>query len=276
MDKPKIAVCLSGQLRKLGQPDHKNIFRNADVDYFIHTWDHKYNPNLNEIDILTHYPNATIQVEKYETDFDNIIEELEKYKNRNWTNDEIREGSFRYHFAQYYTIIKSLNMCYNHYKDYDFIIRLRTDIDIFNSEAITDNTSNDHLVELFYKCYQHYSVNSKGNDIDHFENNIKPSVASYIQYIQNDIVSIRDWIWTANTDAFRILGQLSAKDTVKLAYDIMIENNFNWSVAPVVWPHIFFKYGICLAGNYNGRMPDGRCIRDPNIEKTHHYGEVDE
>ena len=42
----KIAICISGQLRKLEENLIATAFKDYEVDYYIHTWDHEFNPNL--------------------------------------------------------------------------------------------------------------------------------------------------------------------------------------------------------------------------------------
>ena len=63
----KIAVCVSGQLRKLDKNLISDAFKDHDVDYYVHTWEHDLNPNYNKIRKYTAIINLKILLENLDT-----------------------------------------------------------------------------------------------------------------------------------------------------------------------------------------------------------------
>ena len=110
----KIAIFISVQLRKLEENLISTAFKDYEVDYYIHTWDHVLNPNLRNV--RKYFPNAVLDVETYDK-FDSLF-----------VDSEFNTDVNRYRYAQFYTISKSFKLCKDADKQYDCYIRTRTDV----------------------------------------------------------------------------------------------------------------------------------------------------
>jgi len=237
----KIAVCISGQLRKLKMNKIQKTFENFDVSYFIHTWEHQYNPNLPILENYFNGPRAFIETEKYEDVFDTL----------NYPNCSI--DVFRYRYAQFYTIMRSFQMLAAENSDrYDFIIRTRTDCDLIY------NHFNNHF-ESMYKDLMHKIewYHKHGTTIqDDFLVKNSPWLTCEIGAVGNYTL-INDWFWIMNTPALHTLTKYSPGDIVNMAKEIKdthrpltVTDVTDFSPqtdilkSPGAWSHIFKKLNI--------------------------------
>jgi hypothetical protein len=215
----KIAVCISGQLRKLEENLIATAFKDYDVDYYIHTWEHELNPNLHLI--KDYFPNAVVEVEKYEEVFDTCFD--------NGNTDENR-----YTFAQFYTILKSLRLCANSGKKYDFYIRSRTDV-IWPMHLWPDRVVNQ--LNLDTRAIITNSRMIKNIDSIEFTTCEIPVVALGIAGLENNMYALREWSWCMNQTA------LDPVDMVHVAKNIRKEAQTNTVhctlQSPSIWGKIF-------------------------------------
>lgn len=283
----KIAICLSGQLRKLQNVDRfssnyeiwdislKQAFKGHDVDYYIHTWDHEYNINLPHLE--KYFPDATVEVETYEK-FDQVIDDIFRAQNFPRLGTDQR----RYWFVQYYTILKSLQLAKKSNIEYDFIVRIRSDIRLF--KVITKEGLEQYAkhTQLDYEHLYSHGVLSLS------KKHITGSIFSPFMYAR-EIISIRDFIWLADTNAFDTLTKLTEYDILHLVFEIVKDFGVSklgldkitlydhltaWK-APVIWPEIFNRLGIVLTrGDYLGL--NGKIIRgkDDSKFKSTNYGVI--
>jgi hypothetical protein len=252
----RVAVCISGQLRKLQKTVVPKVFSTIVPDYYIHTWDNEHNPNLP--DVHKYYPDAQVETEKYEDVFDNIL-----------PIDE-RDGVIpnRYSYAQFYSVAKSFQMCANSKKQYDLIFRVRTDLDIpvlqFKDhdnfaqeiEKLTSALWN-HYVHMYHLPAAHLPPNVTFLPEDrHHHNFMKaPFVSVNIKSASIDNIVIDDWFWAMNNSALAKLTETSPIDLVKTAYTIKAEHRKNIPLeyaeyealkSPCAWSKIFHNNHIMM------------------------------
>ena len=237
----KIAVCISGQLRKLEMNKIQKTFESFDTTYFIHTWENQYNPNLHKLKNYFHGPRTFVETERYEDVFDTL----------NYPNCGI--DVFRYRYAQFYTIMKSFQMLASENSDrYDLIVRTRTDCDLVY------NHFNDEF-ERMYKNLMHqiewYHIHGTMTKDDFLVKN-SPWLTTDIGAV-GDYTVINDWFWIMNMPALYTLTKFSAVDIVNMAKEIK-DNHKPLTVtegtdfssrtdllkSPGVWSHIFKKLNI--------------------------------
>ena len=221
----KIAVCISGQLRKLKENLIATTFKDYDVDYYIHTWEHELNPNLHLI--KDYFPNAVVEVEKYEEVFDTCFD--------NGNTDENR-----YTFAQFYTILKSLRLCANSGKKYDFYIRSRTDV-IWPMHLWPDRVVNQ--LNLDTRAIITNSRMIKNIDSIEFTTCEIPVVALGIAGLENNMYALREWSWCMNQTALDTIVKYDPVDMVHVAKNIRKEAQTNTVhctlQSPSIWGKIF-------------------------------------
>lgn len=229
----KIAVCVSGQLRKLDRNLISEAFKDHDVDYYIHTWQHEFNPNYNEIQ--KYFTNPVYSIESYgdEDTFDNIV------------NDQIDNN--RYLYAQFYTVYKSIRMALASKKKYDLFIRTRTDV-LWPMEYWT-NEEFDKLNEEIKNTISN-AIKEPQEDFD-FKNSTLPVVITGINGIYNNKLVLRDWAWGMNEAAASLIGtdtsirefMLNVKDTRKM---LSRHADYPRAHSPVVWGDIFSQKQILI------------------------------
>jgi hypothetical protein len=228
----KIAICISGQLRKLEENLIATAFKDYEVDYYIHTWDHAFNPNLKLV--KEYFPNAVIEVEKYEDVFDKCFD--------NGKTDENR-----YLFAQFYTILKSLELCANSGKKYDYYIRSRTDV-IWPMHLWPDRVVNQLNSDT--KAVITNSRIVKDCDNIEFKSCEIPIVVTGIAGVENNIYTLREWSWCMNQVAFDIMIKHNPIEIVNMAKQIR-EESLTKPIhctlqSPAIWGKIFDKYGMII------------------------------
>lgn len=228
----KIAICISGQLRKLEENLIETAFKDYEVDYYIHTWDHPFNPNLNNIH--KHFPNAVIETEKYDK-FDSLF-----------VDSQFDTDVNRYRYAQFYTISKSFNLCKNSNKQYDCYIRTRTDV--VWPMNLWKNTESQLNLDLYSVLINSRNVPSKEDII--FATSELPVIATAMTGINNGLLSLREWSWGMNKSAFDVLSTIPTDSLVKLAENIKDVNSTtlvdNRIQSPGIWGEIFKRNGICI------------------------------
>jgi hypothetical protein len=239
----KIAVCVSGQLRKLDKNLISTAFDGHDVDYYVHTWEHDMNPNYDKV--KNYFNNVICTVEKYGNDdsFDNIV------------NDQLDNN--RYLYAQFYTVLKSIRMALASKKKYDLYVRTRTDV-IWPMDNWT--TDGFDKLNLEIKDTIANAINEPREDFD-FRNSTLPVVAIGISGIYHNKLVLRDWSWGMNTAAATLLAtdtsvrefMVNAKDTRKM---LSRHADYPRAHSPVVWGDIFTQKKILIqvSSMFNSRL----------------------
>jgi hypothetical protein len=249
----KIAICISGQLRKLEENLIATAFKDYDVDYYIHTWDHELNPNLKHIH--TYFPNAIIEVERYEDVFDNYFDNSDVDKNR-------------YQFAQFYTILKSLQLCATSGKTYDYYLRSRTDV-IWPTHLWPNRVVNQLNLDTIAVI-----TNSRIlKNIDSVEfTTYNPVIATGIAGIENNMYLLREWAWCMNKSAFDIIVNNKPDEFVNIAKNIFNSSECTLQ-SPAIWGKIFEKYKMIVQ---NTSQFDTRLMRYTNEKKRYidYYGDI--
>jgi hypothetical protein len=237
----KIAVCLSGQLRLLHTFDFKSIPENLDIDWYIHTWEHEYNPNLKDVKKV--FPNAVVEVTRYEDEFDQ-------------THDMEYEDSGRYRLAQYYTVLKSFHLCKNSGKQYDLIFRGRTDVNMHWPK-------DEEVLSRLHSFKNHWRLHSN----DHDNTPTDAVIACNLLYLHKDYVTVDDYCWAMTPQALDLLTEYHPAEMPPLAQKFAREHHghANNVVGPNIWPKIFStkdiltitsdRLGQCGSG-YIRRLPD--------------------
>lgn len=239
----KLAVCISGLLRKIDQTTILDAFKHLNPDIYIHTWDSDYNTHLGKIDKI--FPSANIHIERYDEMFDLSTEN---------TDTDV----FRYQFAQFYTVQQSFLMCANSGKEYDLIVRARTDLDIYHKEW--------HHFD--FKNFQNFT-NTKLDTIrtHKFNRVIAPAQEDYtyntVPWIMtkfsgafNYYNHIYDFFWLMNTKSLNRLTQYTPTQLVQKAkkiYDYYSRSTKLNPVSPLIWEEIFKELDIdriCDSLNY--------------------------
>lgn len=255
----KIAVCISGQLRKLEENLIATAFKDYDVDYYIHTWEHELNPNLHLI--RDYFPNAIVEVEKYEEVFDKCFDNGDTDKNR-------------YLFAQFYTIVKSLRLCANSGKKYDYYIRSRTDV-IWPMDLWPNRVVNQ--LNLDTSAIITNSRIVKNTDSVEFTKCEIPVVAVGIAGLENNMYTLREWSWCMNQVAFDITIKNSPEQMVHIAKEIrdsfLQHPTHNTLQSPGIWGKFFEKSNMIIQ---NTSQFNTRLLRYPKNKQRfiHGYGDI--
>lgn len=268
----KIAIALSGQLRKLNQMKLTKVFARFNPTYFIHTWNHEANPNLRKVEMYFPSESTEIKVEKYEDHFDFL-----KYA-------ESDVHTHRYRFAQFFTVMKSLHMVKDSNREFDIIIRARTDMDIPLGQwnNVEDFTTMWNKLKEEIKghhlggCYDFDTVES----VDWFKS---PWIASSIKSLDYNYACFGDWFWAMNTSALNSLCSITPEQAVVIAKQVKekhkprFESTSDDSVfsdvlkSPSVWAKIFLDNKIPLI---NHQIGIATCISDPNYVRDSSYGDT--
>ena len=236
----KIAVCISGQLRKLEENLIATAFKDYDVDYYIHTWEHELNPNLHLI--KDYFPNAVVEVEKYEEVFDKCFDNGDTDKNR-------------YLFAQFYTIVKSLRLCANSGKKYDYYIRTRTDV-IWPTHLWLNNVANQLNLDAMAIIANSRAV----KDSIEFTTCEIRIVAVGIAGLENNMYTLREWSWCMNQVAFDITIKNNPEQMVHIAKEIrdsfLQHPTHNTLQSPGIWGKFFEKSNMIIqnTSQFNTRL----------------------
>lgn len=255
----KIAICISGQLRKLEENLIATAFKDYEVDYYIHTWEHELNPNL--VLVKNYFPDAIIEIEKYEDVFDKCF--------NNGKTDENR-----YLFAQFYTIVKSLQLCASSGKKYDYYIRSRTDVN-WPMHLWPDRVVNQLNLDTIAIITNSRIV--KDRDSIEFKSCEIPIVVTGIAGVENNIHTLREWSWCMNQVAFDIMIKHDATEIVQMAKQIR-EESLTKPVhctlqSPALWGKIFDKYGMIIQ---NTSQFNTWLMRYQGEKKKHveYYGDI--
>lgn len=254
----KIAICISGQLRKLEENLIATAFKDYDVDYYIHTWDHELNPNLKQLH--AYFPNAVIEVERYEDIFDNYFDNGDVDKNR-------------YQFAQFYTILKSLQLCFNSGKEYDYYIRSRTDV-IWPTHLWPNRIVKQLNLDTAAVLINSRNVKNRANI--EFATCEIPIIATGIAGIENNIYLLREFAWGMNSTAFNTIVNYNSEEFVNMAKKIrddFLPNSVHSTLqSPAIWGKIFEKCGMIIQ---NTSQFDTRLLRyNDNKKYVECYGDI--
>jgi hypothetical protein len=255
----KIAVCISGQLRKLEENLIATAFKDYDVDYYVHTWDHTFNPNLKIV--KDYFPNAVIEIEKYEDTFDKFFDDDDVDKNR-------------YQFAQFYTILKSLQLCATSGKKYDYYIRSRSDV-MWPTHLWPDKVVNQLNLDAMAIITNSRTV--KNRDSIEFATCEIPIVAVGIAGLENNMYALREWSWCMNQVAFDITIKNSPEQMVYIAKEIrdsfLQHSTHNSLQSPGIWGKFFEKSNMIIQ---NTSQFNTRLLRYPSSKKLEilHYGDI--
>ena len=270
----KIAVIGSGQTRKLLRTQLNKNFDAIDKDFYFHTWDHKYNPNWKQLQSF--FPDATIQVEKYEDRFDSYGQI------KNLPNVDL----LRYDFAQFYTVLKSFKLVN---KEYDFYFRTRTDIG-YNDDLLTFFNEHHRNWQFFKRITWHALkqttdqatwrelVSDNENllvnedDIQNKAINIKPIIWSGLR-MHDPVhgVSFDDFSWTMNHKAFKLMQELDIDETMKKAINLkkVVPSSVQ---SPLIWSAIIKELGIYLIdAPVTGRITRHKVIKQQMVAQ---YGDI--
>lgn len=230
----KLALCISGLLRKIDYTTLNETFAHLNPDIYLHTWDSEYNTHLNKVKEI--FPTATIKIEKYNDVFDNI---------RSNTDVDV----FRYRFAQFYTVQQSFLMCAESNKQYDLIVRARTDLDIYQKQW-----------ELFdFQTFKKFT-NTKLDTIrtHKFNPDNFPSKEDYeydtIPWIMtkstgsfNYYNHIYDFFWLMNSLTLTKLLEYTPSQLVQKAvkiFDYYSSSTKLNPVSPLIWEEIFKELDV--------------------------------
>jgi hypothetical protein len=256
----KIAVCISGQLRKLNKNLIADAFKDHDVDFYIHTWQHDLNPYYNEIQKYFTEPIYTIESYGDADSFDSIV------------NDQIDNN--RYLYAQFYTVQKSIRLALASKKKYDLYVRTRTDV-LWPMQHWTEENFNQ--LNLNIKNTIANAINEPHEDFD-FRNDKLPIVAIGINGIYNNKIVLQDWAWGMNEAAATLIGTdtsvrefvLNVKATRKM---LSRHADYPRAHSPVVWGDIFIQKGILIQ---ESNIFNGSLLRYPEDEQNFidGYGDI--
>lgn len=276
----KIAICISGQLRKLPMTKLHRIASALNADVYIHTWENEYNIHLDKLHQF--FPDAKVAIETYENNFDKIL----KLKNQfPLVNENDTVPTLRYHYAQSYTVIKSFQLCLGSGKEYDLIFRARTDLDL-PFGAYTKEEDFDQLIkklqDTLYLHNKHewwYSGNELFLDPTS-ELNTQPWLATSILSYNKYMSTIQDWFWIMNYGALKKLCSMSPEEAVMKSHLISKEYQMTRGKplseppslkTPSIWFKIFEMLGIVVIS-----PPDIRVgiYRSENPNMVHGHGDV--
>lgn len=251
----KLAVCYSGQLRKLTKRYSKKSQPGENCDIYIHTWDDIHNPNLSKV--TEYFPDCYLEVEDY-SEFDTLVKDFYNPQ-RSAKVDNIRteqKEHFRYSYAQYYTIYKSLKSAVESTTNYDYYHRTRTDIK--NVTSILFKPKN--YMQSVYQIFNYATSGLLTNTTEELVQDVKKTTLSYQnllplaaidpQVITRDHVLFSDWNFTLNNEAASRLTSLPIHKFLKLVNEIHIESfnkvfSFN-PASPFIWKKIFDYFGIVM------------------------------
>lgn len=269
----KIAVCVSGQLRGLHKTVIVDAFNNQNehVDFYIHTWDHELNPNLEHVWNYFPIKQTRLVVDTYD-EFDEVCKDFD---NLDYPPENFKDAQ-RYLFVQYYTISKSLHMCLQSGIEYDAIWRIRTDIELFPSNSKP------------WDGGMEYDISAGESHMRHSKKHFGPAkdnghVTLHHQYTSpTGDVCIRDYVWMGNHTAIKTLCTKTPSEMVQLAHSIIhdwaekhghtYKESAGWLTGPAMWPKIFQHFGILM--NQGVSSGNGRIVRNPEVDKTKFYGAV--
>ena len=238
----KIAICISGQLRKLPMTKLHRIASALNADVYIHTWENEFNIHLDKLNQF--FPDAKVATETYENNFDKIL----KLKNQfPLINEKDSVPTLRYHYAQSYTVIKSFQLCLGSGKEYDLIFRARTDLDL-PFGAYTKEENFDELIKRLQETlYLHNKHEWWYQDIDTYsESSTRPWLATTILSYNKYMSTIQDWFWIMNHNALKQLCKYTPEEAVMKSHLITKEYQISrgrpLSEAPSLkTPSIWFK-----------------------------------
>lgn len=286
MTKLKIALCISGQLRKLPRTKLGRIANALNADVYIHTWDHDQNPHLKDVD--KYFPNAKVEVEKYEDVFDNILHD-KTFLSRKHRGKDI--GSNRYDYAQMYTVAKSLHLCKTADKDYDLVLRCRTDADL-PMGVYTDDKNFNLLIEKINSILINHNVHSyhyRDRKIQaekfYLESSYKemssPFVATMMNSQTSKLTNCQDWFFILNKAGLERMCLLTpeeyvmASHTHKLFYQLNTYENLHDHDPAMKTPSVFWKLwqDLGMVVLTNSDFIAG-IMRDRDAEIVPHYGDV--
>lgn len=259
MAKYKIAICISGQLRKLPRTKINKIASALGADVYIHTWDHEHNPYLK--DVQKYFPDAVMKVEKYEETFDNILANKTILKN---DKDEI--GRLRYDYAQMYTVLESLKLCKASDKQYDIILRCRTDLDL-PLHVYTDEDLFDKLVHKVNETWIHHHIHSNFYNnpnrrnikdekfwlgVDHDEMH-KPFVATTTNSETKYLTACQDWFFMLNRTGLDRMCEITSEEIIMLSHTYKMLYQFEKfgevsreGYGAMKTPSVFYKIWLAL------------------------------
>lgn len=157
---PKVAVCLSGQLRtfKTAAPGILRYFERLNPDYFIHTWTHNTWRGKDADKKLDLAP-SPIPAE----DFDKL---LEFYKPIKHIIEPYKHFYYEVGVSQQYSNLKSMTLRQQHEQEqgfkYDIVVKCRPDIiwnsiEVFPFSTIKDNTFYASHVDRTSNPNHHYT-----------------------------------------------------------------------------------------------------------------------
>jgi hypothetical protein len=243
----KIAICISGQLRKLHMTKFHRIANALGADVYIHTWDNEHNVHLSELNKF--FPDAKIAIEPYEKTFDKILklgrEDFPIY-NAQENHDIINVP--RYNYAQVYTVMKSFNLCLGSGKKYDYIFRTRTDVDV-GIGAYTKEEEFDDIIKkiketLFYHNKHEYDE-EPGVLKSSPEYTNQPFIASTIHSYNQHVAHMQDWYWIMNQPALEEMCKLTPEDYVLNSHTLKKNYQIKRGMYPgqpvLKTPSIWFK-----------------------------------
>ena len=265
-----IAICLSGQLRKLSECDFPKIFCEQNTKYYIHTWEHEANPNLQYLEEFLGDESIVVETEKYEDVFDTL-----KYPQSN-------VSVHRYRFAQFYSIMKSFQMAQADTFRKDLVLRCRTDVAL---QPYTWKESNfqEHW-DNFKKIVKdhHAHGNFDYTHIDTVDCFTYPWIASKVLSIDYNYASFQDWFWVMNSSALNTLTRMSPEAAVKKAMEIKEKHDPRFGnyedrqvesdtlKSPGAWANIFQENRIPLI---NHEIGDSTLRRTPGYVPQDNYGD---
>lgn len=236
----KVAVCISGQLRKLHRTDINGLADHIGADVFIHTWEDETNPNLAKV--REHFPNACLETEKYSDVFDHLPFILDEGIVTN-----------RYYFAQFYTVMKSFHLCKD--QGYDLIYKARTDVKM---DPSTYNFE-DKLADLENSIKRIPGTNGES-----------PCAFAILQYANLQYVDFQDSFWSMNSAALDRLTQCSPSEIAVLASRYKFENQL--VQGPSIWGRILVDLGINIITTSIGS--GGPIKKNPELPVVPGHGEI--
>ena len=251
----KLAVCYSGQLRKLAKTYKENQTPGENCDIYIHTWDNIHNPNLSKV--TDYFPDCFLEVEDY-SEFDSIVRGFynpQRSEKSNNKRTKEREHN-RYSYAQYYTIYKSLKAAVVSTINYDYYHRTRTDITNLKQQTVHTDKYTTELYRVFKEATTGLLANSSEELVIDLDStvlryqNLLPLAAISPQVITGDNVLFSDWNFTLNNEAASRLTSLPIHKFLEVVNKIHIDSFhkvycFN-PASPFIWKKIFDYFGIIM------------------------------
>lgn len=265
-----IAICLSGQLRKLQQCDLPTVFREHITKYYIHTWEHEANPNLQYLQNFLGNEDIVVETEKYEDVFDTL-----KYP-------QSHVSVHRYRFAQFYSIMKSFQMAQSDTRRKNLVVRCRTDVSVepFNWK---ERGFQEHWKSLERLIRDHHAHgNYDHTHIDSIDYLDYPWIASNILSADYNYLSFQDWFWVMNPSALETLTRMSPTDAVNKAMEIKQKHDPRFGhvgdrhaeadvlKSPGAWANIFQENRIPLI---NHELGNSVLRRTPGYVSQDNYGD---